>query len=151
MISVEIITSLNRINMKSVFKDYSYEVQLTNYSKDGGIDILLHDTRDRVIGVQVKRHRRRIQVEQIRSFLGALLLGGHTKGAFVSMSDFQAGAKKIIPPCSKHVPIKLIDPHRFYDLLKVVQVRSRDPDDYGFEQMEKPKFSFVTGYYLNSL
>ena len=63
----------------SVFRDLGYKAQVTGYRNDGGIDVILYK-HNKQVGVQVKRYRARIEVEQIRSLAGALILSGITKG-----------------------------------------------------------------------
>ncbi len=75
----------------SVFRDHGYLAEATAYSNDGGIDVVLRDESEQRVGVQVKRYKNSIEVDQIRSFAGALLLGGMTKGIFVTTSKFQKG------------------------------------------------------------
>jgi restriction system protein len=57
----------------SVFKSLGYRARVTSYSGDGGIDVVLDSPEDKTVGVQVKRWRNRIKVEQIRSFVGAYI------------------------------------------------------------------------------
>jgi hypothetical protein len=61
-------------------------------------------------------------VEAIRALAGALLLGGYTKGIFVTTSHFQSGADRTVALASaRGVPIELVDAQRFYDALGIVQ------------------------------
>lgn len=78
----------------SVFRDLGYNAITTAYSNDGGIDIFL-DKAGTQIGVQVKRYKNAIKVEQIRSLAGALVYNGLTKGIFVTTSNFQSGGVKV--------------------------------------------------------
>jgi restriction system protein len=108
----------------SVFSDLGYDVIVTSYSSDGGIDAVL--TKDASqIGVQVKRYRDSISVDQIREFLGALILARITKGIFVTTSRFQTGAYSIAERLeTERFPIEcvdLVDASRFYDALKLTQ------------------------------
>lgn len=118
----------------SVFRDCGYDACATAYTNDGGIDVVLAGVGGKSIGVQVKRHRRSIQVEQIRSFLGALLLKGHVGGMFVSTSPFQRGAARAAQTASAtHVPIELIDADRFFSMLEIAQLsQAPEPEDCGF-------------------
>ena len=106
----------------SVFRDLGYQARVTAYSSDGGIDVVL-DGPDKIeVGVQVKRYKDSIEVEQIRAFTGALLLGGYTKGIFVTTSQFQSGANKTTDLARlKGIPIELMDAGRFYDALRLAQ------------------------------
>jgi len=106
----------------SVFKNIGHNVYITGYGNDGGIDIILQSDLDNLIGIQVKRYKNKIKVEQIRAFAGSLLLAGYTKGIFVTTSDFQPGARKAAQQYTiKTLPVELIDAKRFYDALKISQ------------------------------
>lgn len=119
----------------SVFRDQGYLPVVTGYSNDGGIDIILHRC-SHTIGVQVKRHRQRIQVEMIRSLAGALVLHDMTTGIFVTTSDFTMGATRVTSAYSaRGIAIELLDAPRFYSALSLVQVsrhhmRTKDPSLY---------------------
>jgi len=104
----------------SVFGDLGYTARTTAYTGDGGIDIVLLDQSGNEIGVQVKRWRRSIDVEQIRSLVGALVLKGSTRGIFVTTSSFQKGASSTasVAELMGH-PIELIDGARFLDALGI--------------------------------
>lgn len=109
----------------SVFRDLDYDVVVTAYSNDGGIDAVLIDEHGSKIGVQVKRWKNTINVEQIRAFAGALILGNYTKGIYVTTSDFQSGTKKAIKTFKmRGYPIELMNAERFYDALKITQKKA---------------------------
>lgn len=88
------------------------------------------------IGVQVKRYRNRIKVEQIRALAGALVLRGLTKGVFVTTSDFQRGVDTTTRRyAARGIGIELLNSERFYDALRLGQLTSfhhaeRDPHSY---------------------
>jgi hypothetical protein len=106
----------------SVFRDLGYGARVTAYSGDDGIDVILDGPRGDTIGVQVKRYKNTIQVEQIRALTGALVLGGMTKGIFVTTSAFQSGANATVRRLdTKGYRIKLVDASHFYDALKIAQ------------------------------
>jgi restriction system protein len=106
----------------SVFRDHGYITETTAYSNDGGIDVILRGQDAQQVGVQVKRYGKSIQVEQIRSFAGALLLSDYTKGIFVTTSKFQRGAQKVADNAAlRGIQIELIDAPRFLSVLKVAQ------------------------------
>lgn len=136
----------------SVFEDHGYRATVTAYSRDGGIDVVLVGANGDRIGVQVKRYQRSIEVEQIRSFLGALIVGRYTRGIFVSAADFQRGAKKLAKHCTnQHIPIELVDGKRFLELLGIAQLnKGPDPNLCGFRKDYPPKFSLYSDYNLNS-
>lgn len=104
----------------SVFRALGYSVDVTSYHSDGGIDAILAGPAGERIGVQVKRYRNSIEVEQIRAFTGALLIGDFTKGVFVTTSTFQSGAgKSAAASAARGIPIELVDWKRFYESLKI--------------------------------
>lgn len=105
----------------SVFSSLGYKTQVTGYSRDGGIDIIMYKDNE-IVGVQVKRYKNKIKVEQIRSLAGALVLAGITKGIFVTTSDFQSGAAKTVAKFDeKGYSIDLYNAADFYDALKLAQ------------------------------
>ena len=113
-----------------VFKDHGYKVKVTNYSGDDGIDAFLYDQKGE-IGVQVKRYKNSIAVEQIRSLAGAMVLRGITRGVFVTTSAFQSGAKKTVERFRREgLSIQLYDSARFFDSLKIAQIRKFDLNDH---------------------
>lgn len=117
-----------------VMASLGYQARVTSYSNDGGIDVILDGPDSSTIGVQVKRWRQKIKVEQIRAFIGALILAGHTKGFFVTTSSFQSGANRIaLESAERAVPVELIDSARFYDALKLSQVSQFDSASFGRE------------------
>ena len=120
----------------SVFGGLGYDSIATAYTCDGGIDIILRKENDRTIGVQVKRWANKIKVEQIRALAGALVLGGHTKGIFVTTSDFQSGAKIAAEKFARlGYPIELMDAKTFYDALQISQINNWN--DTQFENYER--------------
>jgi restriction system protein len=107
----------------SVFRDHGYIAYATAYSGDGGIDVILQDSDFTTIGVQVKRYKNRISVAQIRELTGALVIGGHTRGVFVTTSEFQSGAATtVLASKERGYPIELIDAHGFFEKLKIAQL-----------------------------
>jgi len=139
----------------SVFGDLGYDVAVTAYSRDGGIDIVLCNQSGERIGVQVKRYRHSIKVEQIRSFAGALILGGFVRGIFVTTSDYQSGTHVVSQQAAKMgVPIELFDAVAFYRALGIAQLNGRDPALDVFQMLtraSRPKLHFVTEFCRNSL
>jgi restriction system protein len=105
----------------SVFADLGFDVHITAYSNDGGIDAFLTKGEE-TTGVQVKRYRDFIQVEQIRALAGALVLKGLTKGVFVTTSTFTQGAQSaVIVYQHRGYKIELMDALKFYDALKIAR------------------------------
>jgi restriction system protein len=136
----------------SVFRDHGYTATVTAYSNDGGIDIILRGKDNEQVGVQVKRRARSIQVEQIRAFLGALILGGYTRGIFVSASKYQCGALEAARRSTRYVPIELIDAQRFLELLEIAQLKDTpDPSQCGLSRDHPPHFTLYSSYHLNML
>jgi len=117
----------------SVFSDFGFRVRVTSYSGDGGIDVFVLDGDDEAtVGVQVKRYRGKITAEQIRSFVGALMLQGLTAGIYVTTSSYERGAVRTANAAESQLglPVTLMDARRFYDALKLAQRETHlDPDD----------------------
>ena len=110
----------------AVMADLGFSVEVTGRTGDGGIDVILQDPGGRqTIGVQVKRHKASIKVEQIRSLMGALMLRGLTRGVFVTTSSFQPGAVDAAErSAALGIPIELVDATRFFSAL---QITARSP------------------------
>lgn len=112
----------------SVFRSLGYCAVVTAYSGDGGIDAILEKD-GKQIGVQVKRYKNSISVEQIRSLAGALVLHGMAEGIFVTTSSFQRGAAALAEAYDlRGHRIELVDAKRFYDALKLGQAQVRRID-----------------------
>ena len=127
--------------VRDVMASLGYQARVTSYSNDGGIDVVLDGPNSSTVGVQVKRWRQKIKVEQIRAFLGALILGGHTRGIFVTTSTFQTGASGVASKAAERaVPIELIDADRFYQALQLSQVNQFDPAKFHCEASEFTSF-----------
>lgn len=106
----------------SVFRDLGYRSRVTAYSGDDGVDVILDGPSDTIVGVQVKRYRDVIAVEELRALVGALVIGGMTSGVFVTTSTFTSGAARTIDMAAAHgVKVELYDAPRFYDALKIAQ------------------------------
>ena len=111
----------------SVFKGIGYNVNVTGFSNDGGIDVVLENGGYNKIGVQVKRYKNKIKVEQIRAFAGALMLSDFKSGIFVTTSDFQPAAIRASETfTAKTLPIQLMNASKFYDALKITERPSID-------------------------
>lgn len=106
----------------SVYRDLGYRARVTSRSGDDGIDVILDGPGDEVVGIQVKRYRNLISVDQIRSFAGALLINGMTRGMFVTTSGFQSGAERTSALAAmRGIAVELVDAGRFYDALGLAQ------------------------------
>lgn len=138
----------------SVFADLGYCIEVTGFSSDGGIDVVLNKGDSSTIGVQVKRYKHSIKVGQIRELLGALVLGGHTRGIFVTTSSYQSGSK-LVPKLASNLgkPIELIDAEGFLKLLRTAQVADFDhyPKFPKFDASNYPQLRFSGEYHLNPL
>jgi restriction system protein len=136
----------------SVFADLGYQSIVTSYSNDGGIDVILSGRGRERIGVQVKRYKGKVSVEQIRSFLGALVVNNYTKGIFVTTSQFQRGVYKLADKCrDSYMSIDLMDADQLFKTLEIAQLKSFR-DDYPLSEFSDiPKVHMVTTLHLNSL
>ncbi|QNF32694.1 restriction endonuclease [Adhaeribacter swui] len=132
--------------VSSVFKSLGYNNYITAYSNDGGIDVVLERPDKELIGIQIKRYKKSIKVEQIRSFLGALMINNMTKGLFVCTSDFQSGCF----PISKSFPIMLINAQSFYEALKEAQQKDND-NAFEFNKSSIPRLYYFDSLHRNSL
>lgn len=116
----------------SIFKDFKYDVVLTEYSGDKGIDLILAENQNsELIGIQVKRYKNKIEADKIREFAGSLILNNMTKGVFITTSDFRKGAKQTASEFGNfNIKIDLINSEKFYNLLKLSQRNVFDsPED----------------------
>jgi restriction system protein len=120
----------------SVFQDFGYRVRVTGQrvpgeEGDDGIDVILESS-EGTIGIQVRRYKKslRIEAEAIRSLAGAMLLGGHTKGIFVTTSKFRRGASKTAERYSAMGrPVELINAEQFFQKLGIAQMKRVDISD----------------------
>jgi restriction system protein len=136
----------------SVFSNIGYSARVTGCSGDGGIDVILDGPDGSVIGVQVKRSKNTIEVEQIRSLAGALIIKGITRGIFVTTSSFRAGAPRTARLCSlAGIPIELIDAQRFYEALKLSQSKIDEEPEQTWPPEKLPQLQFINSYRMNSL
>jgi restriction system protein len=139
----------------SVFRSLGFDAAVTGYSRDGGIDVVLDGKAGERIGIQVKRYRNRITVEQIRAFIGALVVGGFTRGIFVTTSDYQPGVLPLVRrAANKCAPIDLYNAGTFFAALKVAQVADAGLSadvSYIPELYPPPALHFTDEYHRNSL
>ncbi|MGD1278078.1 MAG: restriction endonuclease [Tepidisphaeraceae bacterium] len=122
----------------SVFAEFGYQVRVTSFSGDKGIDVFVFDgPNGECIGVQVKRYSGKIEAEQIRSFVGALYSQRLTKGIFVTTSSYRPGAISAAQDsCNAGIPVILWDAETFYDRMRILQ---RAP----YESLSDPSASFA--------
>ncbi len=81
----------------SIFREHGFECELTCYSKDGGVDIIVFRHNGAPTAIQVKRYRkdRKIGIAEVHQFLGAMVAEGYKRGAIVTSSYFTRGAKQL--------------------------------------------------------
>lgn len=153
--------------VREVFRDSGFTVVASGRRKDGGIDAVLSmGTSSGCIGVQIKRSRNQIQVAQIRSFLGALMLKGLAAGVFVTTSGFTKGARQAAAasPTAAGVPVELVDASKFFDALHFT-TRAPAPastmieevlaghleytliDEVGFELVKNARWGLIEAFY----
>lgn len=116
-----------------VLADFGFRIRVTQYCNDEGIDLFILDgDGNATVGIQVKRQRGNVKAEQIRAFLGALLLQGLTTGVYVSTSSYQPGAARAAAEARTNlgIAIALVDAPRFFDALKISRLPTLPaPDD----------------------
>ncbi|KAA1286410.1 hypothetical protein BVZ28_10225 [Alcaligenes faecalis] len=112
----------------SIFRSFKCHVHISSRSHDGGLDIFGLDPRGQQFGVQVKRYRRKIGVEQLREFVGALTLHGILRGIFVTTSSFTSGVPKLRGQAQiSGIQLKCADATKLFDMLKAAQIRDFAP------------------------
>lgn len=120
----------------SVFQDFGYRVWVTGQrvpgeEGDDGVDVILESS-EGTIGIQVRRYKKslRIEADAIRSLAGAMMLGRHTKGAFVTTSNFRRGAVKTAERfTAMGRPMELINAEQFFQKLGIAQLKRVDITD----------------------
>ncbi len=144
---------LFELTVASVFGDLGYRACATAYSNDGGVDVILDDGSGDRIGVQLKGQKDAVEVEQIRAFLGALVLGRYTRGVYVSASCFGRGAREAACRSTDvAMPIELIDAGRFFDMLGHAQLkRPPRPEDCHITRARPLAFHVYAHHHLNAL
>ena len=136
-----------------VFRSMRYEVVVTGRTGDGGIDVVLESSTGDRVGVQVKRHRHGIEVEQIRAFVGALVLGGFTRGVYVTTSRYSRGAKGAVMAAARRgIAIELIDANGFFRELGIAQRADAAGDivPYPLLNGNRPELNFALHVHRNS-
>jgi restriction system protein len=120
----------------SIFQDFGYQVRVTGQrvpgeEGDDGIDVILESS-ERTIGIQVRRYKKslRIEADAIRSLAGALLLGGHTKGIFITTSKFRRGATRTAERyTAMGRSVELVNADQFFQKLGIAQLKRVDITD----------------------
>ncbi|WP_158796441.1 restriction endonuclease [Pedobacter sp. L105] len=128
-----------------VFRDFGYSAVCTAYSRDAGIDVFLIKDKN-IIGVQVKRYRNKIKIEQIRAFLGALLVNNINQGIFISTGEYQAGCHSL----SKRFGIELVNGKDFYQRLKEAQLIQSNID-FSPKRIINSRLYYTGSCHMNSL
>lgn len=93
--------------MANVFKDLGFDVELTKTTRDGGVDLIcmrsLHGIPIR-IAVELKRYRNRpIDVNLVRSFVGANEQWQANRLLYVTTSRYTASAHEFADRFAKHI------------------------------------------------
>ena len=110
--------------VEAAYRNAGYRTELVAKTGDGGIDVILLGKGDELIGVQVKRYKNKIGVEQIREFMGALYVEDFVRGIFVTTSSYTKGARKYREQLShkRAYPIELVDHDSLLALLRIPKV-----------------------------
>lgn len=108
----------------AIFRDSKfdkYDVQVTPYRNDEGIDLMIFNGSDNsTVGVQVKRYKGKVDISEIREFVGSLYLKGIQSGVFVTTGEFTSGASKVADlSAAKGLPVELIDNNDLFRLMKI--------------------------------
>lgn len=118
----------------SVFREYmNCEVKHTAASQDGGIDLYAITSDTGVYAVQCKRREKPIaeSVEQVRAFLGAMIVAGMPRGIVVTTADHfspQALSLANAPPLKNlGIELQLIDFEQFRQLFNLTVAVSDRP------------------------
>lgn len=112
---------------------YGCEAVHVGRAGDGGVDILLFDSQDGPIAVQVKHRRsdgRAEGVAVVRELRGAMVLKGLERGIVVTTADrFSTAAKEAASSSPSHSTpqaIDLINARQLLDILRVVAVEAQE-------------------------
>jgi restriction system protein len=100
------------------------EVHVTQASRDGGVDAIVHDP-DPIKGgkivIQAKRYTSTVDVGSVRDLYGTVLNEGATKGILVTTSQFGPDARKF----ATGKPLTLIDGNNLLFLLERMGIAAR--------------------------
>lgn len=100
------------------------EVRVTQASRDGGVDAVVHDPdpiRGGKIVIQAKRYTNTVDVSAVRDLYGTVMNEGATKGILVTTSQFGPDARRF----AQGKPLTLIDGSNFLHLLERMGVQAR--------------------------
>lgn len=100
------------------------EVRVTQASRDGGVDAIVHDPdpiRGGKIVIQAKRYTNTVDVSAVRDLYGTVMNEGATKGILVTTSQYGPDARKF----AQGKPLTLIDGSELLYLLEKMGVKAR--------------------------
>lgn len=106
------------------FASAGTEVRVTQASRDGGVDAIVHDPdpiRGGKIVIQAKRYTNTVDVSAVRDLYGTVMNEGATKGILVTTSQFGPDARRF----AQGKPLTLIDGSNFLHLLGRMGVQAR--------------------------
>jgi restriction system protein len=109
---------------ESEFASAGGEVRVTQASRDGGVDAIVHDPdpiRGGKIVIQAKRYTNTVDVSAVRDLYGTVMNEGATKGILVTTSQFGPDARRF----AQGKPLTLIDGGNFLHLLERMGVQAR--------------------------
>jgi restriction endonuclease Mrr len=109
---------------------FGYEVEYCSYGRpDRGIDLIVVKSETDTIAIQVKRHRRPIELGVIHQFFGALVSADRKEDVFLTTGRFRAGAQAEAAFLSSKtsVSISLVDGRRFLDFIGILNSRRQKP------------------------
>ncbi len=106
------------------FSSAGTEVRVTQASRDGGVDAIVHDPdpiRGGKIIIQAKRYTNTVDVSAVRDLYGTVVNEGASKGILVTTSQYGPDARKF----AQGKPITLIDGGNFLHLLEKMGMKAR--------------------------
>ncbi len=89
-----------------LYKKYGFKTKVTQYSGDGGVDIIL-EKNDEKIAVQCKHHASSVGPNDVRALQGVVAAQGYSRGIFVSLNGFTPTVKQEVN--SGRIRIELLD------------------------------------------
>jgi len=120
---------------ESEFAEEGGEVNVTQASRDGGIDAVAFDPdplRGGKIVIQAKRYTQTVGVSAVRDLYGTVMNEGASKGILVTTSDYGSGAYDF----AKDKPIQLLDGGNLLSLLEQHGYDARIDVEEAREKME---------------
>jgi restriction system protein len=106
------------------FASAGTEVRVTQASRDGGVDAIVHDPdpiRGGKIVIQAKRYTNTVDVSAVRDLYGTVMNEGAIKGILVTTSQFGPDARRF----AQGKPLALIDGGNFLHMLGRMGVEAR--------------------------